>query len=170
MDTAPDDTVFVVRPATPDDIPILARHRCEMFLEMGSLAEAAYADLAGAAARYFTEALPAGEYHAWLVAPQARPDLVVAGGGMQLRHILPRPGPNGLLFPPGPQGLIMNIFTEPAWRRRGLATRLMETMIAWSRQNGITHLVLHASSQGRPLYEQFGFMDTNEMAYSLTRE
>src|SRR5690349_19566615 len=167
MKQPPAETAFEVRPAALADVPILARHRCEMFMEMGSLAESAYADLLAAAERYFAEALPAGEYHAWLVAPQARPEQIVAGGGLQLRRMLPRPGPEGLLLPSGPQGLILNMYTEPAWRRRGLASLLMETMIQWSRDHGVASLVLHASSMGRPLYEQLGFADTNEMSYPL---
>jgi len=41
----------------------------------------------------------------------------------------------------------------------------METAIAWARAHGIARLVLHASPEGRPLYEQLGFEATNEMRY-----
>src|SRR6266481_2324902 len=63
----------------------------------------------------------------------------------------------------GRQGLIVNVFTEPAWRRRGLAKLLMNAIIAWSREQNLDGLVLHASDDGRALYEQLGFICTTEM-------
>ena len=64
---------------------------------------------------------------------------------------------------PAPQALVVNVFTEPRRRRRGLARLLIEQIIAWSRQHGIESLVLHASDDGRILYKQLGFVQTNEM-------
>jgi hypothetical protein len=43
----------------------------------------------------------------------------------------------------------------------------MQEMIAWCRQQGFTHIYLHASKDGRPLYEALGFEPTNEMRLSL---
>ena len=158
---------FTTRPATVADIATLVRHRCEMFKDMGQLQEEHYRELAEASARYFAEAIPAGEYVAWLVAPDGQPDVIVAGGGMQLRRVLPRPDRSGRLQKPGPQGLIVNVYTEKEWRRRGLAELVMRTMLQWSRENGVASVVLHASSMGRGLYERLGFVASNEMHYSL---
>jgi predicted GNAT family N-acyltransferase len=47
--------------------------------------------------------------------------------------------------------------------RRGIATLLMRQIIAWSRQQHLDDLVLHASDHGRSLYENTGFVLTNEM-------
>jgi GNAT superfamily N-acetyltransferase len=60
--------------------------------------------------------------------------------------------------------LIVNVFTEPEWRQRGLAKLLMNTIIAWSREQNLDALVLHASDDGRALYEQLGFIATTEMS------
>lgn len=158
---------FSVRRATVDDIPVLTRHRCEMFNDMGQLAREHYKELAEASARYFEEAIPSGEYVAWVVTPIERPEVVVAGGGVQLRHILPRPGPDGALQKPGPQGLVVNVYTEKEWRRNGLAALVMRTIIEWSKENSLGSLVLHASPMGRRLYERLGFHFTNEMSYQL---
>lgn len=35
-----------------------------------------------------------------------------------------------------------------------------------AREARVSHLVLHASSEGRPLYEALGFVATNEMRYT----
>lgn len=56
-------------------------------------------------------------------------------------------------------------FTEKAWRRRGLARLLMEEVLKGAKTSRIDTLVLHASGDGRPLYEQLGFAQTNEMRY-----
>lgn len=158
---------FLIRQATVDDIPALVRHRCEMFSDMEQLRPEAYDLLAEATARYFAEAMPAGGYVAWLVTPRDNPGAIVAGGGLHLRHITPRPDADGNLLKPGLQGLVMNVYTEKEWRRTGLGEFVMKTIIDWSRENGVVSLVLHASSIGRPLYERLGFTPTNEMSYHL---
>lgn len=158
---------FIIRPATVGDIPVLARHRCEMFKDMGQLREDAYQALADASTRYFAEAIPAGEYVAWVVSPREQPDLIIAGGGVQLRGTLPRPDRQGRLLKPGPQGLVLNVFTEEGWRRRGLGELVMRTIEQWSRENGLASLVLHASEMGRSLYERLGWMVSNEMYLPL---
>ncbi len=158
---------FAIRQATIADVKALARHRCEMFRDMGQLQEDAYQALADASIEYFEKAIPAGEYVAWVVTPRAQPDLIVSGGGMQLRRILPRPNRAGELERPGPQGLIVNVYTEKDWRRKGLAGLVTVTIIEWCRNNGVASLVLHASEMGRPLYEKLGFVASNEMWFPL---
>ena len=159
---------LIIRPATREDIPALVRHRCEMFRDMGVLRDDAYDALARASASYYAEAMPSGEYVAWVVSPASQPEVIVAGGGMQLRHILPRPTENGNLLPPGPQGLIVNVYTEKEWRRKGLAEMIMRAIVEWSRENGVASLVLHASEMGKALYERLGFRQTNEMSYPIS--
>ena len=41
----------------------------------------------------------------------------------------------------------------------------MTEIISWSRKTGIDSLVLHASDEGRPLYEKLGFIATTEMRF-----
>jgi GNAT superfamily N-acetyltransferase len=43
------------------------------------------------------------------------------------------------------QELIANVITEPEWRRRGIAKLLLKEIIAWSREQPLDDLVLHAS-------------------------
>ncbi len=62
---------------------------------------------------------------------------------------------------------ILNVYTERDRRRRGIARRLMEHMIDWCRNEGLTQVWLHASNDGRPLYEAVGFRPTNEMRLRL---
>jgi len=59
------------------------------------------------------------------------------------------------------------MYTEPEYRRQGLARRLMEAMVAWCRAERMTSVYLHASDDGRALYESLGFTPTNEMRLVL---
>lgn len=156
---------FTVRPATVADLEVLARHRVEMFRDMGEIADEAVESLRRATVGYLERALPAGEYHAWLASPAGTPAQIVAGAGLQLRTMLPRPSPDGGGVLPGPQGLVLNVFTEREWRRRGLAMLLMHRVLEWTRANDVRSVVLHASDDGRPLYERLGFVATHEMRF-----
>jgi hypothetical protein len=43
----------------------------------------------------------------------------------------------------------------------------MEIMISWCREQDFANVGLHASDEGRPLYEKLGFQPTNEMRLDL---
>lgn len=157
---------FFFRLATAADAPTLARHRAGMFRDMGELPEHLTEVLVDASRRYFEAAIPSGEYIGWVASPPGHVHEIVAGAGVQIRRMLPRPDPGGRELLLGPQGLILNVYTELAWRRRGLATALMQRILDWAVANGVKSLALHASTDGRPLYEQLGFVGTNEMRYA----
>jgi len=61
------------------------------------------------------------------------------------------------------RGNILNVFVRPENRRQGIARELMSVALAWCGANGIDHVVLHSSVDGRRLYESLGFTPTNEM-------
>jgi GNAT superfamily N-acetyltransferase len=155
-------TPIAIRRAGGPDARTIARHRVGMFRDMGSLAAADEADLLEAVTAFLGPALEDGRYSAWLATPLDRPSEVIAGAGVLLWRTLPRPLPGGGLTE-GWQALVMNVYTEPAWRRQGIAERLMRALLAWTREQGIATVVLHASNEGRPLYERLGFTPTNEM-------
>ena len=156
-------TGLSIRRATAADAGVLARHRADMFRDMGQLNDGLRGTLVEAARAYFAAAIPDGRYIAWLAEAGGE---VVGGAGLQLRELLPRPALGGRRLVGGPQGLILNVFTERAWRRRGVAAALMRELLQWCRAHGIESLVLHASADGRPLYEKLGFTPTNEMRYA----
>jgi GNAT superfamily N-acetyltransferase len=151
---------LVVRRATADDAAVIAHHRVQMFRDMGDLSDDAAPALRQAAELWLAAALRDGEYMGWLAV--AEDGAVVAGAGVHVRAIIPRPSANGGVAH-GPEALVVNVYTERAWRRRGIARRLMEEVLAWADRERLIRLVLHASSDGRTLYESLGFVPTNEM-------
>lgn len=154
--------MFIVRPADETDIPRLAHHRAAMFRDMGKLASHQEESLVRATASYLRDAMPRGDYLAWVAQDTATPPATIGGAGAQLRPILPRPGAGAdLEF--GPEAIVLNVYVERAWRRRGVAEALMRALLDALARRGIRRIVLHASDQGRQLYERLGFVPTNEM-------
>lgn len=160
------DTIDV-RLATAADVPLLARHRAEMFRDMGDLPDDGhYSTLLASAEREMTAWLAGGDYVGFVASPQGRPGEIVAGAGIQIRKLLPRPLSGGGGIRLGPEAIVLNVFTERAWRRQGIAELLLRHVIEWAKGHGIARLVLHASPDGRPLYERLGFVPTNEMRFT----
>lgn len=123
---------FQVRRATVGEADIIARHRAEMFLEMGLLTRPLYDEIVAATRRYLAEAMPREEYVGWFGTPVGAPGEVVGGAGLLRRRLPPHPlsGPSGVGLAVGRQGLVLNVYTEPAWRRRGVAEFLMQHVLA----------------------------------------
>ena len=151
--------------ATAADAGALARHRAEMFRDMGELPAGLYDTLIDAARAYLTQAVTDGRYVGWVAQLDAGSREIIGGAGLQLRELLPRPDVARERLVRGPQGLIVNVYTERAWRRKGVADALMRELLQWCLGHGIESVVLHASDDGRPLYEKLGFRPTNEMRY-----
>ncbi len=148
-----------VRQATLADLPDLVRLRRTMFESMGF--DPAQLDAADeAATAYFSQAIPAGQFYGWLAFTGA--GLAVASGGVVLdQH---PPGPNNLS---GQVGYIMNLSTAHAYRRQGIARRIMQVMLAWLTKQGIQLAALHSTDVGRSLYQELGFKPSNEMRLKL---
>jgi GNAT superfamily N-acetyltransferase len=158
-DTPP--TAYTVREVSLEDAPVLARQRRLMFDAIARMPTEDGDALEAAIVSYIERAMPGGTFRSWLV---EHAGTVVAGGGIQLRTLMPRPG-----YVRGePEGLIVSMWTEPAHRRRGLGRTVVEAILAWGRANGVTRFTLHASDAGRPLYELYGFRPTNEMRLEQT--
>lgn len=159
---------FDVRRATPADVSVIARHRAEMFTDMGELPPDLYDALVAASRRRIEEAMRAQEYFGWVAAPRSAPSEIIAGAGVQVRKLLPRPlrSAAGVRLAGGREGIVLNVFTERSWRRQGVAELLMRRVLAWAAEAGLDTLVLHASMEGRRLYERLGFVQTNEMRYT----
>ena len=64
-------------------------------------------------------------------------------------------------------GYIWNVYVEPNYRRRGIATELIKKAIAYLHSLNCTHAILHASVHGKPVYEKLGFIPKNEMILEL---
>jgi GNAT superfamily N-acetyltransferase len=138
-----------------------------MFQDMGEISAAAFDGFLAEARVWLERALDSGEYVGWLGVPKDKPEIIAGGAGVQLRQVSPHPcrPPKEGSFAKGRHAIVLNVFTEPEWRRCGLARLLMQEIVRWAGAEQLDQLVLHASAEARVLYEQMGFVATNEMRY-----
>jgi len=131
-----------------------------MFHDMGYSDESALDSMATKFRVWLLDRMNSGDYLAWLAtAPDGS---VAAGAGLWLMDWPPH-----MVGKSAKRGNILNVYTEENFRRRGLALELMEAVLQWCRKNQIDTVILHASSDGRALYESMGFKPTNEMRLQL---
>jgi GNAT superfamily N-acetyltransferase len=156
---------YTIRRAGVGDAATIARHRVAMFRDMGHVpTEAIAAALLQASAPALGALLQDGAYVGWLALDDSQ--AVVAGAGAHVKPQLPRVALDGSRIVTEALPLVVNVYTEPRWRGRGVARALMETLLAWATGEGFDRVVLHASDDGRPLYLSLGFLPTNEMRWT----
>lgn len=69
----------------------------------------------------------------------------------------------------GLEGYILNVYTIPTFRKRGLAKRLITEIIEYAKENQIKRLWLNSSQDGKEIYYKSGFtMKNNEMELFLS--
>jgi len=155
---------FTIRPATLEDVDAIAEHRARMFDEMDQLSPAGFETLRTKSRERLRDFITRGDYLGWLAIPAQARNIIAGGAGIQLREVLPHP--NGNKIAEGRHAIILNVFTEPAWRHQGVARLLVQRIIDWTRAERLDRLVLHSSEAGRALYERLGFVGTSEMRFA----
>ena len=136
--------------ATLDDAAAIVEHRRGMFHDMGHRSQAPLAAMSAAFEPWLRRKMEAGEYLAWMAIAA---DGAIAGGlGLWLMDWPPH-----LIGTGARRGNILNVYVRPESRRQGIARALMATALEWTRSHGINCVILHASEEGRPLYESLGF-------------
>jgi ribosomal protein S18 acetylase RimI-like enzyme len=154
---------YTIRYATVDDIPHILQQRNGMFTDMG-----VYDDFTPEQKQaievvfgeWLRQRIPTQEYIGWMVENEA--GQVVAGAGLWILTWLPN-----IINHSGKRGYILNVYVNRDARRQGLARRLLNTALDECRARGIHQVRLHASNEGRPLYESLGFEAENEMSLYL---
>lgn len=59
----------------------------------------------------------------------------------------------------GKTAVLMNVYTKEEYRRRGLASKILQKIIADARAEGVTCIDLSATRMGKPLYLKNGFVE-----------
>ncbi|MDF2544820.1 MAG: hypothetical protein K0S47_4538 [Herbinix sp.] len=68
----------------------------------------------------------------------------------------------------GKTGYVLNVYTLPNHRRKGLATKVLTKIINESQERGVGKLYLNATEEGMPVYKKLGFrLINNEMVYQV---
>lgn len=109
---------------------------------------------------YFSTSIPKDEFIAWFAADG---DKIIATSGLSFYR---RPPSYKNIV--GKGAYIMNMYTIPSYRGKGIAKLLFSKVIEEAKAKGYSHFSLHATEMGRPIYKTFGFMESeDEMILSL---
>lgn len=65
------------------------------------------------------------------------------------------------------RGFVSSVYTQPDYRRQGIARRLMEMLVERARADGVLRLILRASDMGRPLYLDMGFVPSRGLELDI---
>ncbi|MGC1362164.1 MAG: GNAT family N-acetyltransferase [Silvibacterium sp.] len=146
------------RTATAADAKLITHHRRRMFVDAGRADNQVLDIMARNFEPWVAHAITDGKYCGWF---SIDGDRVVAGAGLMLLDWAPHPlDPNSRH-----RGYLLNVYVEPEYRRKKLASHLIELALAEARRRKIRVVALHSTEAGRRLYESNGFRRTNEMFY-----
>jgi GNAT superfamily N-acetyltransferase len=154
---------FTIREAARSEVAIVLHHRWAMFRDMGQGTAEELDRMVKAAEPMLARALDDGSYRHWLAVDAS--GRVVGGGGVLLC-----PWPANPKDACTERAMILNVYTEPEFRRQGVARQIMQTILDRIRGQGLRSANLHASDEGRVLYEKLGFVATNEMRLRFDEE
>ncbi|MBK7642479.1 MAG: GNAT family N-acetyltransferase [Planctomycetes bacterium] len=147
------ETGFCVLRADARDVEDFARLRIELFVEQARPDPVRELD---ALIERTRAAYQRGIGERTLLVWMARADSGRAIGALAM-HLFPRlPSPAS---PTGEEGYVVNVYTSPDWRRRGVGSALMRSLLEESRRLRLGRLRLHTTREGRYLYSRFGFRD-----------
>ncbi|MCL1806442.1 MAG: GNAT family N-acetyltransferase [Oscillospiraceae bacterium] len=142
------------RKANSSDVPALMQFRKQQLLEEGLPPGTDPAvTIDGELTEYFTSGLADGSFIAWLAADQ---EAVIASSGLCFYQLPPT-----FHNPTGKVAYITNMYTLPAYRKQGIASRLFELLLDEARAREYSIVRLHASKDGRNIYAKAGFTDSD---------
>jgi len=163
---------ITIREAGPDDLETILHHRRSMFRDMDEGTAEELDRMVEVARPWTAQALVDGSYRHWLAIIGSNGDgsyggtSRVAGGG----GVLLSPWPANPKDPCVERAVILNVYTEPEFRRQGVARQVMQVILAWVKARGLRGVNLHASAEGHDLYAALGFAHTNEMRLRFESE
>jgi ribosomal protein S18 acetylase RimI-like enzyme len=149
--------MYQTRIATVADAPIIAEQRRHMFVDAGRADTQTLKNLSTRFEPWVKDMIEQGKYIGWLTSDG---DKVIAGAGLMIMDWPPHP-----LDPGSHRGYLLNVYVDPAYRRKKLGSQLVERALAEARQRNIRVVSLHSTEAGRPMYESNGFRPTDEMFY-----
>jgi GNAT superfamily N-acetyltransferase len=151
------NSALLVRRALSTDAPTLAELRVRMYAELNPSLTIP-ADYQRICEAFFEREAGGTMFRSWLALDG---DRGIGAATLHVFQTVPR-----IDAPRALDGRIRSVYVDPNYRRRGVATRLLEAAIAEAGREQIDRLTLGASIYGRPLYERVGFVRReNEMIY-----
>ena len=99
--------------------------------------------------QYYTKTIPDETFAGWIAWAGAK---AVAVGALVVRE-----QPGQFDWPDGRLGYILNMYTRPEYRNKGIGTEIIRKLINFAKETGLSRLELFASPYGEHLYRKHGF-------------
>lgn len=145
---------LIYKRATLEDINTLVETRIEVLRAANKLcADTDMGEVERQSYLYYQKALSDGSHIAYLVFDESG---CIGTGGVSFFQVMPT-----YHNPSGKKAYIMNMYTNPKYRRKGIAYKTLDMLIKEIKSKGISSISLEATDMGRPLYEKYGFVKMN---------
>ena len=138
------------RIATLGDIDFLTTSRIELLRAANKLDDSVEMSEVERESRVYYEKTLADDSHVAILVMDG--DKFVGAGGVSFYTVMPT-----YHNPSGKKAYIMNMYTNPNYRRQGIAIKTLEMLVKEAKKRGIKEITLEATDMGRPLYEKYGF-------------
>lgn len=139
------------------DLDIFIEMRINQLREEGAKEDA---DLRPALSDYYMRHMKDGTFVSWIAEDEGK---IIGTSGMSFVEKPPYFG-----CPSGKMGLLSSMFTNPAYRRKGIAKELLHRVVEEARNYGCGTVQITASDMGVKLYTAYGFVHNgNFMQYKL---
>lgn len=143
---------LIYKRAAEEDLELLTETRIEVLLAANALPEGTdMNEVRRETRRYYQRALSDGTHVAYLVLEEG--GRFAGAGGVSFFQVMPT-----YHNPSGRKAYIMNMYTRPEYRRRGVARQTLDLLVREAGSRGVTAVSLEATAMGRPLYEKYGFV------------
>ena len=142
---------------TEKELDIFIEMRINQLREEGAKEDI---DLVPALKDYYKRHMADGTFVSWLAVDNEE---IIGTSGMSFVEKPPYFG-----CPSGKMGLLSSMFTNPRYRRMGIAKELLHRVGEEARKYGCGTIQITASDMGVKLYESYGFVhNSNFMQYKL---
>ena len=141
-----------IREIGTSEVELLTTYRMAYLTEMqGEQSEEYQLKLQKELTDYFTQALAENRFFAYLAELKGE---ILSFGGMVIKKI-----PGDFSQSSYLEGDILNMFTVPFARRKGISAMILQQLINEAKNRGISKISLHTSKDGEKLYRKFGFCE-----------
>lgn len=146
--------MYLLRKAILDDIDKLIEFRIEFLKEIQDFPPDKEIEIFQKYLKeFFIDKMKSNEFIAWLAESDNE---IIATSGLSFLQKPPH-----FINITGKFAYIMNMYTKPEWRRKGIGSELLEKLLDEIKKHSIESVVLHATPYGRRLYEKYGFKEND---------
>jgi len=145
---------MVFRKLNENDKELFIKLRMDFFMDYYSFEETEKRQIENSLRRYFGEHINKGDFIGMVAECNGNIASVI--------YLIITDKPANPKFIEGKTGTLMNVFTYPEFRRKGLAKQLIKEIVKEAKERGVGYIDLMATDAGYGLYKHLGFNDSKD--------